>query len=805
MVPSLLSHASRLFLLALVADGRYREPIVAGELEGSGRTERSSAADRAGLRPVLEALRHRAVEVQGGYRAPNPGQGWHTVFDGRGFSVEPVAGGWEWGLELVRYGFSGAMREVREPLAMRALGQRVAYEWDEILEEWYVNDVRGLEHGYVVRRSPPRDERSEPGVLLFELAVRGDLCPRVSADGRDVHFGSESGIDLLSYSGLTVLDADGRELEASFREHPCGLLLSIDDRGARYPLTIDPIAQQAYLKASNAEEADLFGFSVSFSGDTAVVGAPWQQDASGAVYVFVRTGTTWTQEAFLKAGNVGGSDEFGRAVSVSGDTILVGARLEASNATGVNGNGSNNTAPGAGAAYVFVRSGTTWTQQAYLKASNTQSNDFFGISVSLSGDTAVIGATLEDRAATGVGGNAADNSTSAAGAAYVFVRDGTTWSQQAYLKASNTGAGDEFGAAVSVSGDIALVTAALEDSNATGVNGDGANNAATSAGAAYAFVRDGTTWSPDAYLKASNTLAQDQFGFSVSVSGATAAIGAHGEDTTAPSSGAAYVFVRDGTGWSQQALLKASNAGAFDEFGASVAVEGDRIVVGARNEASGLQGHPENNSAPTAGAAYLFVRSGATWSEEVYLKASNTEAGDYFGCSVALSDNLTLVGACLEDSPATAINGGQGNGKPDSGAAYVFETCPRAAVGFRNEGTNPASYTASPVVIGGTFTATVDNTLAGQLTSVLFAFDTPFSFTLAGGQSLLCLDLGGSGEQFTGAGLQPSSSAGGVDSFSLPFADDTSTCGVVYHSQAIQFGNPPFVLSNAQDMTIGCF
>src|SRR6185503_10971485 len=172
-------------------------------------------------------------------------------------------------------------------------------------------------------------------------------------------------------------------------------------------------------------------------------------------------------------------------------------------ATGVNGNQADNSAADSGAAYVFVRNGTSWSQQAYLKASNTDTGDFFGGAVALSGDTAVVAAFQEDSNATGVDGNPSDNSASSAGAAYVFVRGGMTWSQQAYLKASNTGAGDQFGAAtffaspsgVAVSGDTAVVGAPGEDSNATGVNGNQANNSTPSSGAAYVFVRDGTNWS----------------------------------------------------------------------------------------------------------------------------------------------------------------------------------------------------------------------------------------------------------------------------------------------------------------------
>jgi hypothetical protein len=270
------------------------------------------------------------------------------------------------------------------------------------------------------------------------------------------------------------------------------------------------IAQQAYLKASNTGAGDTStDVGVALSGDTLVVGA-YLEDSnatgvngnssnnnatdSGAAYVFVRDGTNWVQQAYLKASNTGAEERFGISVAISGDTVVVGARWEDSNATGVNGNQSNNSILSAGAAYVFVRSGTNWIQQAYLKASNAGAGDIFGTSVAISGDTVVIGASLEDSSATGVNGNQTNNSATDSGAAYVFVREGTNWMQQAYLKGSNTGAGDGFGSPVAISGDTLVVGAAHEASNATGVNGNQSDNSAMDAGAAYIFVRNATNW-----------------------------------------------------------------------------------------------------------------------------------------------------------------------------------------------------------------------------------------------------------------------------------------------------------------------
>ena len=211
---------------------------------------------------------------------------------------------------------------------------------------------------------------------------------------------------------------------------------------------------------------------------------------AGAAYVFVREGTNWAQQAYLKASNTGTSDQFGYFAAVSGDTIAIGANAEDSNAVGVNGDGNNESSSNSGAAYVFVRSATNWAQQAYLKASNTGMGDFFGETLALSGGILVVGTYLEDSRAVGVNpmGGQPDNDATDAGAAYVFVRDGTNWGQQAYLKASNNAPGNQFGHSVTVSGDTVVVAARAEDSGAIGVNGDQFDNTASNSGAAYVFT-----------------------------------------------------------------------------------------------------------------------------------------------------------------------------------------------------------------------------------------------------------------------------------------------------------------------------
>ena len=212
------------------------------------------------------------------------------------------------------------------------------------------------------------------------------------------------------------------------------------------------------------------------------------------MYIFTRSSSTWNQQAYIKASNNGTIHPFfgsSVALSADGNTLAVGASDEDSAATGINGNQTDTSANGAGAVYVFTRSGSTWSQQAYIKASNTNAYDTFGWSVALSADgsTLAIGAAGESSAATGINGNQADNSAQFAGAVYVFTRSGSTWSQQAYIKASNTNSFDQFGqnVALSADGNTLAVGASDEDSSATGINGNQLDNSVGSAGAVYVY------------------------------------------------------------------------------------------------------------------------------------------------------------------------------------------------------------------------------------------------------------------------------------------------------------------------------
>ncbi|MEZ5352868.1 MAG: BACON domain-containing carbohydrate-binding protein [Bryobacteraceae bacterium] len=564
-----------------------------------------STADWSAIRAEYERHRHGAVaEIGGGYKMRSPGQQWMTRFDRRGFSVQPENGApgvWRWGLELESYGFPGQMVKASEAPPESDVN-RIRYRRSGDLEEWFLNDGRGLEQGFTVLRRPAGE-----GLLAFDLAVRGGLEPRLE-DGA-VGFVDRDGAQVVRYSGLRAWDAEGKALPARFALAGGRVRIMVEERGAAYPVTVDPVAQGAYLKASNT----------------------------------------------------GGGDDFGTSVAVSGDTVVIGAPLEDSNATGVNGDQTNNSLNSAGAAYVFVRNHGLWSQQAYLKASNTGANDWFGSSVAVSGDTVVVGAWREESNAIGVGGNEADNSASSAGAAYVFVRTGGTWSQRAYLKASNGQEGDQFGWSVAVSGGAVVVGAPYEDRSSTGTTGD--------FGAAYFFLPNSfSSWTQFGYLQASNPAENDHFGWSVAVSGDTVAVGAPGG-----SGGAAYVFARldfeiaagvSQVLWNEPALLKAPNPEAGADFGWSVAASGETVVVGEPNRKIG-------NS--PAGSAYLFARKNGTWGLEANLKADHVDPGDEFGWSVAVSGDAVLAGARGEDGNGSGTGGNPAdNMAPQSGAAYYF-------------------------------------------------------------------------------------------------------------------------------------
>jgi hypothetical protein len=487
-----------------------------------------------------------------------------------------------------------------------------------------------------------------------------------------------------------------------------GVVGALAHLAAQAPTSTVTVRQLAYLRASNADAHDHlgcggafdghagYGAAMSGDGNTLVMGAPHEgggADNAGAAYVYVRNGANWAQQAYLKASNPQMSGEFGHAVAISadGNTLAVSAFWEASGATGINGDQKDRSTPQAGAVYVFTRRGSTWTQQAYVKASNTGEagtadsfgdGDQFGMSIALSddGNTLAVGAHSED--SSGINDNQRDNSLPSAGAVYVYSRTGTNWRQTAFLKPLNPDGGDLFGYSVALSADgrTLAVGSFDEDGSALVTNGP-ADNARGGAGAVYVYVK-GTagTWIQQGYLHATNNEGGDSFGVSVSLSddGNTLLIGSLDEDCMATgvnpaqpcnndrqadvSTGAAYVFVRTGTAWAQQAFLKPHNTGANDWFGSRLVLSGDGNTAAVPAPLEDGDG----DKAQESGAIYLFVRGGTTWRQAAYIKGMNTEAYDQFGASVGISrDGRTLVaGAYGEDGPDNKLD--------EAGAAYVI-------------------------------------------------------------------------------------------------------------------------------------
>ncbi len=614
---------------------RAEQPVPAG----------LSAGDWSGIRAAHEDWQHRFEKSEdGSHTASNPGQDWTTRFDGRGFLVEPAGEQWRWGLELRSYGIGEHRIALAEKAPVSTSDQKLSYRWDGRLEEWFLNDTRGIEQGWTFRERPTGSEQDR---LTLELAVRGGLEPQVNATGLGVSFADTDGIALY-YGGLKAWDATGRDLAVRFVESGAGhIAIEVDERDAVYPVTIDPIAQQARMKADNAGNNDAFGTSVAISGDTVVVGA--RQEAgpgdvlanSGAAYVFFRDGNTWTQQGYLRAPNAGIDDFFGGAVAISGDVVAVGARGEDATAAG---DPSNNALSNSGAVYVFTRSGSTWSFQSRLKAPNAGEQDFFGIAVALSADFLVVSATGEDNDSGSVQSD--NNNGFNDGAVYVYEPSGMSWTLEGYLKASTTSDADSFGTALAVSGNTLAVGSPSDDQK----------------GSCAVFVHDGTSWSEQAVLNGSETLANDLFGNSVAISGDVLVVGAPADDVNQlgtitsvdDDSGAAYVFTRTAGVWTEQAVLRGFNRQPKDAFGTSVAVSGSFVAVGAPLEGSDLNGS-RTPGVTQSGAVYLYSRSGTTWPLKRLLKGGSNMVFGRFGTSLAMEGATLISGANGEDNFAGAV------------------------------------------------------------------------------------------------------------------------------------------------------
>jgi hypothetical protein len=508
--------------------------------------------------------------------------------------------------------------------------------------EWYANGPLGLEQGSTLgsRPAPPRK-----GPLTVELGLYGNLSPALERGRHAVRLRGAG--TSLRYTGLVASDAAGRTLRSWLELRGRRLLVRVDDRGARYPLRIDPFVQQAKLTASDGAALDFLGTSVAISGDTVVVGAGFANVGTnadqGAAFVFVKPGSGWanaTETAKLTASDGAAGDHLGTSVAASGDTVVAGAPFADA---GANSN--------QGAAYVFVKPGSGWAnaaETAKLTASDGAAFADLGFSVAVSGDTVAAGAP----------GVASVSASPNVGAAYVFVKPESGWanaSETAKLTASDGCCGSELGRSVAIWGDTVVV---------------GAPRLPLGRGAAYVFVKPGSGgWAnatETAELFASDPVASAQLGTSVAVSGDTVVAGAPGASVgTNTDQGAAYVFVKPGLGWApfaiETAKLTTSDGATGDHVGFSVAASGDTVVAGARDADVGTN--------PDQGAAYVFAKPGSGWAtatETAKLTASDGAAGDELGFSVALAGDTAVATAPEADVGTNA----------DQGAAYVFGSPP---------------------------------------------------------------------------------------------------------------------------------
>ncbi|MDD4308201.1 MAG: FG-GAP repeat protein, partial [Thermoplasmata archaeon] len=448
-----------------------------------------------------------------GYVASNPDNGWHATFKEGGARVTATGSAWSWSISPTIYGYEGNMIHLNAAPSTVSGKNRISSAFSEDFTAWYINDEKGLEHGFDIAAPPEQGA----GPLVINIALETGLEPAVYPGG--ICFLDGNGEVALDYSELLVTDSTGAELpsELSISSDCRTITISLDDSGAAYPITIDPLLTTPVKKltASDGAPNDLFGASVAVSGDTIVVGAYGDDGGRGSAYVFTRNNggaDYWGQVEKLTATDGAASDLFGASVAVSGDTILVGAYGD---------DGSQ------GSAYVFTRNSggaDYWGQVKKLTAKDGTNNDLFGASVAISGDIIIVGAFGDDV----VGSDQ--------GSAYVFTRNNGSaenWGMIKKLTASDGGADDYFGASVSVSGDTVTVGAYGDDSGQ---------------GSVYVFTRNNggaDYWGQVKKLNAADGAADDWFGASVSVSGDTIVVGSYGDET---GQGSAYVFMRNNGG-----------------------------------------------------------------------------------------------------------------------------------------------------------------------------------------------------------------------------------------------------------------
>jgi hypothetical protein len=586
---------------------------------------------------------HPCPMRNGDVQLHNPMQRLKAHIDGQGIHLN-AANGRTLKMQLTHFGFNGRLKTAQTG-NVQIHGVRVDVVHDADLREWFINTPLGIEQGFSLTRAfdEPHAGAISGAHHRFELHFKldGDLIPLASATGLD--FKDSSGRVRLHYHQLLAFDADHRILPARFELAGNHLKLEVDTAGAVYPVTIDPLfSSEQELTASDAAAEDQFGDAVAIDADTIVIGAPLVDSGtstdSGAVYVFVRDPETgdFSELQKLEGADTTANDEFGSTVDVDGNTIVVGAPRA-----------DSGTTFDIGAVYVFVRDPATgnFSQQQKLETSDAAAQDLFGSSVYIEGNTLVAGAPRKD-----------DGTSTAAGAAYVFTRDPDEatdpWSEQQKLLADDASAEDEFGTAVTLNGNTIVVGAPLDNLSTV-----------FDAGSLYVFTRDQTLssdpWTQDQKLTASDGSAGDRLGFSVSIDGNTILAGAPRADSTGfTADGAAYIFTRAtaDADFSEAQILNPVFPNSDAQFGTSVFVDGQTALIGAPGA--------RFSTSTDAGAAYHFTRDplSGTWRQQQGLDVSSPQAQAEFGGAVGLDAATAIIGSAKRTQGTSSL----------AGAAYVF-------------------------------------------------------------------------------------------------------------------------------------
>jgi len=618
-----------------------------------------SDTDWSGIQRHIQDARYDAASTPsfpGALEAGNHQQQMRLRFDNASLQLSPTSGGttaWELRLKTLSYGRNSAMTALTTS-SSQASANRVAFSFAALgLTEWYINTPVGVEHGYTIEHRPGGEGPVSIAVGAAGLAAHGH-----ASDGLgELAFVDIEGNTRLHYGKLLVKDGNGRRLPARMHARADGSLqIDFDDARAQYPVTVDPLLVNplATLKSQddpvNVNQLHEFGTSVAVDGDTAVIGDD-EALGRGAAYVYLRSGGNWSLQARLITDD--DSTGFATAVAISGDWIIVGqdsrnralvfkrenqswsrhaelpgaeggVSVALSGSTALIGAPESGTPSGSGGVGVFVRDGDSWNQQAWIPSVSGLADARFGLALALRADTALIG---EPR-----------HSASGTGLAYIFKRSGSSWSLQSALPANGSRLSGLFGGAVALEDDdVAIVGAPFADTVA------GAD-----AGSAYVFVRNGNAWSELAKLDAPDGTSEDYFGASVSVSQDKILIGAR----KAGDKGASYLFNLYATSAGFLSKLVSSSAGKNDNFGAAVVLAADTALIGA----------PQDQLTPgNGGSVTVFAANASSWTQQLQLSPTDGTTGDAFGGAIAISGDIAVIGAPLDNTDVA-----------DAGSVYVF-------------------------------------------------------------------------------------------------------------------------------------